>query len=249
MGWLDKINAKKKDEVPAMFKDKSDDDILKMLQEASKDKQRVGELEARVAEQDSTVATIKTEFAAVKERLVAAEARATPPPRKEEDDGSNDDFVTNPDGSFGKRIGPYANLTIQTSALTARMLAQQQLNNQDLASNGKTMDGRLFQAWSTEIDSESKKYPAIQLTKTEAWIGIYLYLKGLHADELRDPEIRKKKYNFLEPAATSQGTRQADEPKKEGAESLTDAEKHVADKMHVSYADYAKRKAAMQMSA
>jgi hypothetical protein len=123
------------------------------------------------------------------------------------------------------------------------MLAQQMLDNNDLASNGKSMDGRLFRAWSNEVDSESKKYQPAQLTSPQAWVGIFYYLKGLHAEELRDKETVKKKYNFLEPSA-SQAMPQESKPKTP-SEELTDAEKHVAEKMGVSYENYAKRKKAM----
>jgi hypothetical protein len=82
------------------------------------------------------------------------------------------------------------------------------------------------------------------MTSPQAWIGIFYYLKGLHSDELRDPETRKKKYNFIEPSA-SQATPEDKKPKSP-EEELTPAEKHVADKMGVTYENYAKRKKAMQ---
>ena len=131
--------------------------------------------------------------------------------------------------AVAKRIADAVN----TAAMTARMLAQQQLNNQDMASpaDARSMDGRLFQAWSADIDAEAKKYPQIQLATPQAWLGIFYYLKGTRADDLANPEIRKKKYgNFLESGVSSVAPRSEPEKKDE----LTDAEKHVADKMKVS---------------
>jgi hypothetical protein len=139
-----------------------------------------------------------------------------------------------------------ANIAVQTAAMTARMLAQQQLNNADMASNGKTMDGRLFQHWGAELDTEAKKYQTVQLTTPQAWLGIFMYLKGVHADELRDPEIRKKKYNFMEPAVSGSNSSSNDNKDKPAGDQLTDAEKHVADKMGVSHENYLKRKKTMQ---
>ena len=247
MGWLDKVKSKKETVIPEIFKDKSEEDILKMLQESAADKEKIKTLETKVTEQDTTVGKIQTEFEAVKTRLAAAEAK---PRTAKTEDGSEeatpDNIMTDPKKVLDAHTAPTTALAINASAQTARMLAQQQLNNQDLASGGKTMDGRLFAAWSNEIDEQSKRYQAIQIITPNAWIGIYLYLKGVHADELRDPEVRKKKYNFLEPSTI--GTLPTPDGKpKDGAESLTDQEKHVADRMGVSYENYAKRKKAMVM--
>jgi hypothetical protein len=242
LGWLDSINAKKKDKVPDRFKDKNEDDILKMMDDADKATKEVEALKAKDAERESQVTDIKTKFEEVKSKLAAAEANVTPPRKENNEELAN--FVEEPDKAFGQRVAPVANIALQTAAMTARMLAQQQLNNMDMSSGNKTMDGRLFQAWTSEIDGEAKKYQTIQLGNVNAWLGIFYYLKGIHADELRDPEIRKKKYNFMEPVASSVNT--TDNKDKPALDQLTDQEKHVADKMGVSYENYLKRKKTMQ---
>lgn len=244
MGWLDKINAKK-DKVPDIFKDKNEDDILKMMADAAADKAERTKLEAKVAEQDTAVASIQSEFDKVKERLASADAARNRQPDKNNTDETVD-FVSEPERSFGKLVGPVANIAIQNSAITSRMLAQQQLDNADLSSGGKTMEGRLFRAWGPEIDAQSKKYQAVQLVSPDAWIGIFYYVKGLHSDELRDPEVRKKKYNFLEPTQSNVNTN-SDNKDKPAADQLTDQEKHIADKMNVTHENYLKRKKAMTM--
>lgn len=244
MGWLDSINAKKKEKVPKIFEGKSEDDILKMLEESAKDKETIQGLQTKVTEQDGVVDRIKTEFESVKARLVAAEAKSTPIKKENQE---LHDFVEHPDEAFSERVAPVATIAIQNAAITSRMLAQQQLDNADLGSGGKTMDGRLFRAWSQEIDGESKKYQAMQLTSPNAWLGIFYYLKGLHADELRDPEIRKKKYNFMEPASPTTIINKEDNSGKPANEQLTAAELHVAEKMGVSPENYLKRKQSMQM--
>lgn len=243
MGWLDRLDAKKKEQLKG-FEGKSDDDILAAIAEAQKAKEEATTLKAKVEEQDKMVTNIQSEFNSVKERLRVAEANQNKPAPKIEPTEPAD-FVTEPDKAFGERVAPLAQIALQTAATTARMLAQQQLNNMD--SMNKTMDGRLFAMWSVDIDGYAKKYQLIQLGQVDTWLGIFYYLKGIRADELANPEIRKKKYNFLESAAsTSASQTQQDGPKKTGAESLTEAEKHVADKMGVSYENYAKRKEKMQ---
>lgn len=241
MGWLDAVKDRKK--LPKVFENKSEDDIVKMLEESAKDKEELQGLRTKVADQDKAVDEIKTEFDKVKSRLADAEANRNKPPEKKQDDEVVS-FIDDPEKALAQRVGPLAAITIQNSAQTSRMLAQQDLDNADLASGGKTMDGRLFRAWSRELDQEARKYPTQTLTTPDAWKGIFYYLKGVHAEELNNPEIRKKKYNFLEPSSTTVSTHVEDE-KKTPSDQLTDAEKHVADKMGVSHENYLKRKKAM----
>lgn len=244
MGWLDR---KKDEKLPARLEGKTVEQVAKELEDADKLKaDLIAEKTARAADAEK-VNEIQSEFEKVKGQLATIEANrnAKPPDKKVVD---ADGLLANPDAvitdKFNELNGPLTNLTIQNSAQTARMLAQQELNNADMASGGRSMDGRLFQAWGQEINSEAGKYKPIQLGTPQAWLGIFYYLKGVHADELRDPEIRKKKYNFLEPTSTNNPP--PPEAKKDGVEGLTDAEKHVADKMGVSYEAYAKRKVGMQ---
>src|SRR5271165_3456381 len=228
MGWLDSIKDKKEKDaaqvvlkmIPDELKDKSAEEITALLKEAPSLKTKLAETEAARAADADKVTKISTEFELVKTRLAAAEANRNAPPKGQEEDPAN--FVEEPDKAFAQRVGPLATITLQNAANTSRILAQQELDNMDMASENKTMDGRLFRAWSAEISSESKKYQVAQLATPQAWLGIFYYLKGTHADELRDPEVRKKKYNFLEPSNT-QVVRQNEE-KKTPSEQLTDAE-------------------------
>lgn len=245
MGWLDRINAKKEEEkLPQRLRDKSPEDIVKELEAADKLKTEHELLKAHASETDSEVEKIKTEFETVKERLAAVDAAKNRTVDNKQVEINADTLLEDPKKILDAHTAPLAAITAQNAATTARILAQQQLDNNDLTSNGKTMDGRLFRAFGSEIDAESRKYAAVQLMKPEAWIGIFYYLKGQHAEELRDPEIRKKKYNFLEPPTP--GTPSPSETKKEGVEGLTDEEKRVATRMNITPEAYAKRKATMK---
>jgi hypothetical protein len=253
MGWLDRIKDKKElEKIPPELRDASPEDIVKKLADAEKLKADLAEAQRKSAEQDTKVTEIQNEFEQVKARLAAAEAKPKgdqkPPDRV---DPTPENMLENPKGVLDTRLGPLEAATIRNGVTTSRMLAQQQLDGADMASGGKTMDGRLFRAWASEIDAESRKYQAVTLMTPEAWLGIYWYLKGIHGDELRDPEVRKKKYSFLEPAASGAPGPNgpgSDTRPKDGPESLTDQEKHVADKMGVSYENYAKRKKSMQFT-
>ena len=250
MEWLNRIKDKKDlEKLPQRLRDASPEDIIKELEATDKLKSDLAAAQAAQAAQDAKVTEISNEFEQVKTRLAAAEAnRNEPPPKKKEPVAATpENMLENPQGVLDTRLGPLEAVTIRNGASMSRMMAQQQLDGADMASGGKTMDGRLFRAWSAEIDTESRKYQAVTLMTPEAWLGIYWYLKGIHGDELRDPETRKKKYSFLEPATSGAPGPGNNEPKKDGVEGLTDQEKHVADKMNVSYENYAKRKKAMVM--
>lgn len=244
MGWLDR---KKDEKLPARLEGKTPEQVAKELEDADKLKNELALEKAARAADAEKVTEIQSEFEKVKTQLATIEAnKDKKPPEKKV--VSAESILENPDAAITDKVNeltaPLANLTIQNNVNTARMLAQQQLNNSDMASGGKSMDGRLFQAWGQEIDSEASKYKPIQLISAQAWLGIFYYLKGVHADELRDPETRKKKYNFLEPASSNGAPPSAE--KKEGVEGLTELEKATAAKMGVTAEAYAKRKASMQ---
>jgi len=246
MGWLDRINAKKEEEkLPPRLRDKTPEQIVKELEDSDKLKSELDLEKAARAADAEKVTAIETEFAQVKERLAAAELKAKPPVTQEDGtEATSENIIANPKKVLDAHTATLQAVTIQNAATTSRMLAQQQLDNADSASGGKSMDGRLFRAWSAEVDSEARKYQAVHLIRPEAWLGIFWYLKGTHADELRDPETRKKKYNFLEPSASGAGSTNSEPQKKDGE--LTDQEKHVAQKMGVTPENYAKRKKEMQ---
>jgi hypothetical protein len=245
MGWLDSVrDRKERDKIPEKWRDKPVEEIASQLTASEKlAKDLEDEKKARVADTEKITET-QRQLDEVRARLAAAEARQTPPTRQEpakQEELAN--FVEEPDKAFSQRVGPLLNVAVHNSAQTARILAQQQLTNMDLSNSNKTMDGRLFQAWSSELDAEAKKYGPDKMMTPESWLGVFFYLKGLHADELRDPEIRKKKYNFLEPSATPDGAPPSERQAKK--DELTAEELRVAEKMGVSPENYLKRKKAM----
>ena len=245
MGWLDRLDAKKKEEnkIPPELEGKTPEQIVASLKEAEGLRVELQAAKANNAKLSTQYTEMNTEVDKIKAELASRDAAQNQQRTNQTEELAN--FVEDPDKAFGQRVAPLAQVAVNTAAMTARMLAQQQLNNQDMASpaEARSMDGRLFQAWSVDIDAEARKYPQIQLATPQAWLGIFYYLKGTRADDLANPEIRKKKYgNFIESGVSSVAPRAEPEKKDE----LTDAEKHVADKMKVSYENYAKRKKQMQ---
>jgi len=225
------------DKLPESLRNKTPEQIAQELKDAQDLKTKLAAAEAKVTETGTAQAALQSEFDKVKTQLAAIQAGGS---KKEDEEEVN--WFENPDAALNKKIAPLAQMTAVGLAQTARMLAQQQLTNQDITN--RTIDGRLFQAWSSEIDVESKKYPVANLTTPQAWLGIYMFLKGTHADELANPEVRKQKYNFLEPAVTG-GTPPVNTTHDD---KLSDEELRIASQMGVTPEAYTKRKKAMKFA-
>jgi hypothetical protein len=245
---------KKDEEVPERLRDKTPEQLAKELEDAEVLKQKIAQAETDAANAKAALQKQNEEAEKMKLRLATLEAAAKP---NQTTTTTNDEafdfdaFAADPSkvlqAQIDKRTAPITQVAIQNAMQTARILAQQTLNNQDIASGGKTMDGRLFQAWAAEIDAQVKNYNQTQMITPQAWLGVYMFIKGTHADELADPEARKKKYGGLEPVRTNV-TPQGDGGQG-NADQLTDQEKKIAERMGVTPENYLKRKRAMSMSA
>lgn len=239
MPWL---NKKKEEELPPELKGKTQEEIVAAVKKAEALEAEVTSLKSQATDRDKAVTGIQTQFEEIKARLAAAEANPRPQNQQVNTDEPPANFIEEPDKAFGQRIAPLANLTVQNARMTAKILAQQSLDNQDAGQ--KTMNGRLFRHFDAELETESKKYPAQNMITPDAWLGLFWMIKGRHSDEISNTETRKKNYSFLEP--TVQNVAQPDNKPKTGVDSLTDQEKDIARKMGKTPEEYAKRKAQMQ---
>jgi len=237
MSWYNSEKDKKK---LGKWGDKSDDEIVAALNKAETLETEVADLKKKDTERDGIVQTLKTNFDSVKSKLDSIEAnsnrRQQAPPK--EDAEESPDFITDPDAAFNKRAQPLAAATMNTAAQIAKMQAQQNLTR-----NSKDgIDGRLFEHWGSEIDSIAKNTPLAILGNPQVWVGMFLQVKGYHADELSDPNTRKEKYAFLEPSTHAvvnqpQSGAKGEEP--------TEQERKIAGKMGIKIEDYMKNKKAM----
>lgn len=218
------------DELPKELEGKTPEQVVAELAAAAELKKKVETLEAERTAERTQVATLSSQFEQVKQKLASTEAnlnRLQNPPRTEE----VADWNLDPENAFRQNVQPLVNAVVANSAMSARLLAIQSLDSEDTVSpaDRKTMNGRLFRAWESEINEEAKKYPPNSMGTPGAWLGIYYLVKGRHADELADADTRKKKYNFVESA--TQGGPPPPPEKKDGVEALTDQEKAVAEKI------------------
>jgi hypothetical protein len=232
--WGDKS---KDDKIPEKFRSKTEEEIVKDLEEKDTWKAKAESLEAERAEERKKFELVQTSYASVKAKLDTIEANTRPP--KKEEVVEEDDFITNPEASFNRRAKPLATLAAQTAASLGKLNAFQSLQTK---ASAKNIDARLFQHWDAEIMEIANQTPSLHLAYPNTWLSIFNQVKGTHADELSDPEARKKNYSFLEG-----GSSQAEPPpeKKTGAAGLTPQELEIARKMKVDPEKYAERKKAM----
>lgn len=229
MAWLDKAKeAEEAKKAAQSWEEKAKASEAKQKELETK----MAELETQRETERKAVEVMNTEFQGIKQRLAEAEAKAG---KKDEE---VPDFDTDPEKAFQHRVKPLADVAVFNAAQTAKILAQQQLDNKDMA-DGNSMDGRLFRAWESDILAQSSKYPTQQLMTPDAWLNIFYHIKGLRADELSNPELRKKKYPFLESGRG--GTPPPPDSEKKD-DKLTDEELNVCKRMGVSPENYMKRK-------
>src|SRR5271163_3445019 len=249
MSWFDdkkEVEAAKalRGALPDAMKNKTPEELRAIIEGASTAEARIAALEAEKAAATSAATAATTQFNEIKARLTSIEANGRPAPVKQ-DEGERANFIEDPDRAFNERAAPLANLTVASAAMTAQMLAQQELDNRDMQSGGRNHDGRLFRAWQGEIQAKAKTQPQTNLVYPNTWIDIFFLIKGQHADELRDPDARKKNYSFMEPAST-EATRKEDNSGKPAVDQLTPQELKVAERMHVTPENYLMRKKKMQ---
>jgi len=232
------------EKVDPKLEGKSQADILKMIEDADKNKERIAQLEADRARESQQISEFTNSYNAVKARLDQIEANSKPPQKQEPE--SDENFIDNPDGAFNQRAKPIAQLAVGTAVTTAKMLAQSELDNRDMASNHTTWDGRLFRQWNAEILQYANQKTQLELTNPQVWIDLYLKVKGLHAEELGNAETRKKSYAFMESAVSSAPPTPEDKSKLPADRQLSESELKVANAMKISPEQYLKRKNEMQ---
>ena len=236
--------SKKEEELPPELKGKTPEQIAASLKEADEVKTRLQALEGERATEKQTVVDMTNNFNTMKTRLQELEANAKKAPSPPPEEKAN--FLEDGDRAFNQRfnenVAPTTAIAVGAAQQVARISAQQHLQNLDAQNN--TMDARLFTAWSADIDSEAKKYQPTQLIQPQSWLSIFYFIKGVRADELANPEVRKKKYSFLEPARSSAPP--PDGKEKSATDQLTDQEIHAAKMMHKTPEQYLAQKKKMQ---
>src|SRR5207245_3643802 len=129
MGLWDRLDAKKKEEnkIPPELEGKTPEQIVASLKEAEDLKVKLQAAEANNAKLSTQYTEMNTEVDKIKAELASRDAAQNRQTTTQTEELAN--FVEDPDKAFGQRVAPLAQVAVNTAAMTARMLAQQQLNN------------------------------------------------------------------------------------------------------------------------
>lgn len=230
---------KKEEELPEKLRGKSEEDLVKALDDALAHKTA---LDAAVAEGTATkaeLATAKTEIETIKAKMVELENK--PPQRRESDQPTGPKSVfENEDEAFAQRTAPLnARLTVAGS-LAARMTCKEAIEN---GANSRT-ELRIWNKYANEVNTlMSKEHPDRQIDP-RGWMNAFIYVKGIHSAELLEAAAKKTDV-FAESGSQGGGDGMKVEEKKD---ELSPAEIEIAKKFNMTPEKYLERKKAMKFS-
>ena len=163
-------------------------------------KEKVSTMESELTTTKQTLANVETEFVKTKDRLAALEANP-PAPRssdqKPADPNKPTDFFEDPEKALFERVKPLADYSLQQGAMIAQMKLEQHI-----ASNkGKFGDNvKLYSKYQKEIEELMKKENPVNQSNPQAWFNAFVFIKGLHEDEIQDARTTNNTEFFGEPS-------------------------------------------------
>ena len=226
---------KKEEELPEKLRGKTEEDLVKAMEEAEALRASAAEKDAEVARLRESQTSQQTEFEAVKAKLAELEANAAPT-WNEEPKGPASVFV-NEEQAFIDRTSGLRQQIAQSGALTARLTAREAVQN---STTGRT-DMRIWDKYANEINTLMSREAPDRQIDPRSWANAFIYVKGLHFSDLLDAQANKKDI-FAEPA-TSSGTVPETEKQED---KLTDQELEIAKKFKMTPEKYLERKKAMR---
>jgi hypothetical protein len=230
MAW----GNRKDEELPPELKGKTPEQVAQELKDAAALKTRLDALEAKSAERDTAFQTFGTAQQELVNTLKAVNERIPAPVARVENNTTHEpaSFITDPDLAFNERISPFAAITMQTAAITAKGEAQRGFARKQ-ATEKNNIDATLFDKFEGEILEMAKNCTPQQLANPATWAHLFFNVKGRHTDEI----VANPSSFFIEgakrPDAVSGGDK-GDQP--------TDQEKAIATKMGVPIENYMKHK-------
>ena len=114
MGWLDRLDAKKKEEnkIPPELEGKTPEQILAALKEGDAFKARAEAAEAKATQLGAQFTELNTEVDKVKAELASRDAAQSRQTITQTEELAN--FVEDPDKAFGQRVAPLEQVAVNT---------------------------------------------------------------------------------------------------------------------------------------
>lgn len=218
-------------DLPENLKDMTPEQLADYFKNADLSTETIKTLTTELEAAKGEAATALSEVAIVKANLDRIEANLPKPPPKDPPDKPS--FFHDEDDAFNTRfaekIGPLAQLTLDTGAQTAKLLAEAKFP-------------REFKRYSDEIDKVMEQDTPAQMVHPQFWENTIMMVRGRHLDELADEKLKGEGDFFVEGAV---GGAPPPEPEKDD-KVLTNEEKKIAKSMGITEENYLKKKEGMK---
>lgn len=238
---------KKEEELPEKLRGKSEEDLVKALEEAEALKASLTTKDTELASLKTTSEAQRTELDGVKAKLTELEANANNP-RRRASDGENSNVgpasvFVNEEQAFLDRTAPLRAQVAQAGSLSARMTAREAVQN---AKEGR-VEIRIWDKYANEINTlMAHEHPDRQIDP-RAWANAFIYVKGLHMGEILDAKDKKSEF-FAESGTTGGGGGMQTDDKGE-KDQLSPQELEIAKKFKMTPEKYLERKKGMRFGA
>lgn len=218
-------------EIPVELQGKTPAQILQAMKDAEA---RETALQAKLDEQ----AGLNTELERLRIQVQELEARPPlrneVPPTQPQNNGPTSVLVDE-DKAFDERMAPLANMTFNTAAIGARMLAMEQLRDMAVADGFNHI--AFFNKFRVDIEHLMAQIPPVQRGHPDTWLNIYNLVKGRHSSELIAASKKGENAFFTEPTS---GT--PPPPPVDRGDTLTKVESDIAKKFGLSDEAYLTQK-------
>lgn len=230
---------KKEEELPEKLRGKSEEDLIKAMDDAVAHK---AALDAAVAEGTATKAEVtaaKTEIETLKAKMAELEANKTPQRRESDQPTGPKSVFENEDEAFAQRTAPLSARLTVAGSLAARMTCKEAIEN---GANSR-VELRIWNKYANEVNTlMAKEHPDRQIDP-RGWMNAFIYVKGMHSAELLAAAAKKEDV-FAEPGGGNGEGLKVEEKKDE----LSPAEIEIAKKFKMTPEKYLERKKSMKFS-
>jgi hypothetical protein len=212
-------------ELPPELKDKTPEQIVAALKAAETEKQKAIDAEAARAAAAAEAETQKTELQKAQERIAALELNQKPPADPPPVDEPPSPWA-DPEKFVDSRVQGLTAVALSSGMMTAEIYFKQNLNPRDLKIYGKYKD---------EVVKGVNTFAPAQRVMPQSWLNMFLYVKGLHEQDIQKAESDKSDFFSETP---SRGASHEEPPE----DKLSDEEEEICRKFHYDPKSYLARK-------
>jgi hypothetical protein len=208
------------DELKGLTKEQIQE-IVNASKAAQTAQQEVTTLKERITGRDTEFQTLQNQFNETKSRLDQIERGRQPnqQPRQSAPD-EIPSVVEDEEEAFRRRQAPVTAVAFHSGALTARLMAENQIRQQG--------QSKIFDKYHKEIDEIMAKEAPERRIFPEVWLNAFTYVKGQHFDEVVQSAQKGENLFFSETPSNDPTP-----PVRKTDDKLTEQELAIAKKMRV----------------